>query len=102
MINGVDIDKIITFYARSEIFKVFLCHIIIESKMCALVLLNLLNSLQKRDQMLIKPCILSLSPSSTRIYLLKGMFTVLNILLQLKINISLNTYLILINHSFIC
>ena len=35
-----------------------------ESNICALVLLNLLNSLRKRDKMLGKPCILSLFPNS--------------------------------------
>ena len=35
----------------------------IESNVPALVLLNLLNSLQKRDKMLGKPCILSLFPN---------------------------------------
>ena len=40
-------DKIITFHASNDISKVTKCHVIIQSNIHALVLLNLLNSLRK-------------------------------------------------------
>ena len=47
-------------------------------------------------------CKSHIRPKSNVRLTLKGMFMILNILLESKINVSLRTYLIFIDHSYIC
>ena len=47
-------------------------------------------------------CKSHICPKSNVRLTLKGMFMILNILLESKLNISFRTYLIFIDHSFIC